>query len=89
MTVRMYINGWRMVAVTTQGRKWLTLLDLGTLRKVKLPTEALRHAKPADYRPKWLARRLDTRRKLFKRNKMPHAVMLVKKTVADLRKEGG
>lgn len=70
-TVKFWADGWRLGVVVKRGRKWLQVLDCGTLRLVQLPTGDL--IRPEPIPPKRLKRLLDRKRRTFNRSNLGYA----------------
>ncbi len=60
-------GGRRLVVLFHQGRKWLRLLDTATLDVYAVPHAERRHLRPANARPKALAKRLARRSVAWRR----------------------
>lgn len=57
-------DGYRLVVVARQARKWATLVNPSTCLRVKVPLEDLRRLRPEPtVKPRKLARRMKERRK--------------------------
>ena len=60
-----YLSGWRDVGVLSCGRKWLTVVEAGSMQTHKLPLSEARHMRPRNYSPRRLAKRLRRNAKVF------------------------
>lgn len=81
-------HGWRYVIVfdRTRGKRGkVSLLEPSTLALVRLPATALRQARPVELRPRSLARRMEERRRFYKRIGRRHPARQVKAIVDALR----
>ena len=82
-------GGWRLVVLFHQGRKWLRLLDTSTLDVYAVPHAELRHLRPADARPKALARRLAKRGTDWRRYGFRFSTQAVRAAIRSLRSAPG
>ena len=68
-TVRAFDDGWRVLVIVTEGPKWTSLIELGTLRHQRVPTAEFRRTmRPVtlDIAEEKILRRLRKRRKFFR-----------------------
>jgi hypothetical protein len=60
-------GGFRMIVVLKRGPKWARVLDAGTLRAIKIPSNDLDlYAEPLPVSPRKLAKRIDHKRMLWR-----------------------
>ncbi len=78
-------GGNRFVVLFHEGRKWIKLLDTGTLEVYRIPVRDTRKLKPyTKLKPKVLARRLKERRALRKKLDMNYPKKAVNDTIKKL-----
>ena len=80
-------GGRRFVVMFYEGRKWLKLLDTGTLEIYRRPLAEQRHLRPYKIKPKTLANRLTKRRALFNRHGAPYPKRSVTQAITLLRSQ--
>ena len=77
-------GGRRFVVLFHQGRKWLRLLDTGTLETYREPVTAFRQLRPYKIAPSTMANRLVTRRAALKRHGMTFSKRSVSRAITAL-----
>ena len=82
-------GGRRFVVLFHQGRKWLKLLDTGTLETYLEPVTALRSLRPYKITPATLANRLVKRRAAFKRQHINFSQRSTDRAITALRTGNG
>lgn len=83
-TLNVYRDGWRLVLPVVRGRKRVTAIELGTLRKTILTAEDLRAAKPVEIANRRLAAMIARKAKTCRRHGLRHPRSLIKRALEDL-----
>ena len=82
-------GGRRFVVLFQQGRRWLHLLDTGTLETYREPVTALRILRPYQIVPARMAQRLVKRRAAFKRQNINFSARSLDRAITSLRSGNG
>ena len=87
---RLWVGGRRVCVVYLRGRKLAHLVDVGSFDLFHIPLADLSKTTPVDgARPKRIARRMNARRRLYRRDKIKHPAKIIKDVVAALLENGG
>lgn len=82
-------GGRRFVVLFHHGRKWLKLLDTGTLETYREPITAMRSLRPYKMSPAKMANRLARRRATFKRQHIKFSERSADRAITALRTGNG
>lgn len=82
---RPFGSGYHLVVAYDAGRTKVSLIATGSLKVARVAKASLRNAEPQDVPPRRLARRLDAKRKAFKRAGVAIRERTVRQVIAALR----
>lgn len=85
LVYRYYADGWRLVILFHNGRKWIKVLETARLQTHRLRAADAGKLRPcAEIKPKQAAKRLRSRRALFKRLDVAFPAKAVAQAIAAL-----
>ena len=71
-----------------RGYKWIRFMDFGTLKIYRKKADELHRLKPCDLKPKPVARKLEAKRKLYRKLGLGFPKRALQQAMDELRKQG-